>query len=83
MSWVSNAPTVALVNLVIELESFQSNETITDILCSRNTGAVRARWRAWAEVIRLSGCSMNGLALTWGCERAAIRRALLKMDAAA
>ena len=42
----------------------------------RGAPNITARHRAWARIIRETGCSRYGLSLVWGCDRKAIRWAL-------
>lgn len=41
---------------------------------------VAARREAWRRILRQTGCSINGLAEVWGCDRQAIWRPLFKQQ---
>lgn len=70
-----NDPTAALIELVISLEAARSGIQAVAILHSKSAEPTQARWRVWREVIRLSGCTVAGLARTWGIDRQAVWRA--------
>jgi len=42
----------------------------------RGAANIAARHRAWARIIRETGCSQYGLSLVFGCDRQSIRWAL-------
>lgn len=46
----------------------------------RGASNIAARHRAWARIVRETGCSQYGLSLVFGCDRQAIRWALSRSD---
>jgi hypothetical protein len=66
---------------VLELAAARFRMPADQIINSPHPRPARARWWVWSEIIRLSGCSMNGLAIVWGCERQVIWRALRRFEA--
>ena len=46
----------------------------------RGAANITARHRAWARIVRETGCSQYGLSLVFGCDRQSIRWALSRSD---
>lgn len=79
-----NRPCRQLVLAMAEASAFRHGAAVGDVLggCHRPV-STRARHEAWAAILAATGCSMNGLANVWGCDRQAIRRAKIRLENAA
>lgn len=72
----TNKPDAAVVNRIIGEVSASTGvprNAIVGIYGKRPTLA--ARVECWNRIIEETACSVYGLAMTWGCEPQAIRRA--------
>jgi hypothetical protein len=67
-------PDHRLVRAVIAHISCRTGVSEEAVLSSRAAKAKAARHRAWRLIVRVSGCSMLGLADVWGCNRDAVER---------
>lgn len=50
------------------------------IFANRKRVGTNARRAAWAQILRETGCSMNGLGKVWGIDRAAILRGMRLLE---
>lgn len=76
-----NSPPRRVVEEAIDRETFRARVCRRDIIDGQYRDATRARWRVWRAVLTSTGCSVYGLAAEWGCERQAVRRAMIQLEA--
>lgn len=44
--------------------------------CSRRKGLREARGRIWSRIVKETGCTVGGLAVTWGGDRSTVHYAI-------
>lgn len=70
-------PPRTLVECIAAQEGQRAGLPVATVLgASHAWPAVAARRAAWRRLIHDHGCSINGVATVWGCERRDIQRAL-------
>lgn len=76
--WKGKIPVLRIViERVAAEEARKVRATLGEVLGESNQRHVtRARRKAFYRVIAETGCSVSGLARTWGCDRRTVQRAL-------
>ncbi len=71
-----NRPDPETVWRIIESVAGEYGLAVADVHgASHAKPKLKARKEAWRRIIRQTGCSMNGLATVWGCDRKSLWRA--------
>lgn len=73
-----NPPERAFVERVVMGLAVERELSASAVLAGRRREDISARHEAWRRILRQSGCSINGLAEVWGCDRQAIWRPLIR-----